>query len=86
MSNGIPLSMEEMATLYSIRMLCFLEVRPQSNVYKQVLMDAETYKRMSFSFARIKGPSEGNPLSLDVEVRLSDDEFKLPDLQAIHEE
>lgn len=70
--------------LYVNRVLVFMETEPQSNVYNQVILNAEQFKAMSEHISE----KTGNKLSKDVDevnIELSEEEYKLPDLREIHD-
>jgi hypothetical protein len=66
--------------LYETRTLVFLETAPQSNTYNQVLLDSDTFKKMtdviSVSLGRAVNGIE------DRSITSSEEEYKLPDLQS----
>ncbi len=66
--------------LYEMRMLVFLEIAPQSNKYRQVLLSPKEYKKMSFSFGEFKKRKDSK---FDSSVMCSEKIFDLPDLTAI---
>jgi hypothetical protein len=72
------------AAVYSLRMLVFLETGPQTNQYRQVFLDFEEYKRVSFSLGSLVGSIENGTIAS--QVRLSEKEYKLPDLREINPE
>ena len=69
---------EFMAELYHQRILIFMETEPQSNTYRQVLIDHDKYKLLSGLIGDKIGMS---PLGLEIrEVEMSTKTYKLPDL------
>ena len=64
--------------LYEQRMLVFMEEEPQSNKYRQVLLNAEEFKRFSMSIGTVTSEKYGD-IEM-VEMKLSDKIYTLPDL------
>jgi len=71
---------------YTQRLLVFLEEEPQSNTYRQVLLSADDYKRVSdaISIEAFKNPAFKEDYE-QVMLALSDDIYPLPDLQGIQD-
>ena len=67
-------------TLYSKRLLVFLEEEAQSNKYRQVHLNAEEFKKIS----DIVCGSEAKEGEEEVEVTMSLDMYDLPDLREIN--
>lgn len=67
-------------TLYGTRLLVFLEDSPQSNQYHQVILNPTQFKRVSDAISNVVGRNGDDE---DVEMELSVDTYKLPDLQEI---
>lgn len=65
--------------LYTIRTLIFIETEPQSNKYHQVLLDQETFKKVTEAMSTIIKDGEMQEVNLDV----SEETYILPDLQDI---
>lgn len=66
--------------LYHQRLLIFLETEPQSNVYNQILVTPEQFKKVSDAICSIVVPKNGNDIET-VSVETSEEIYKLPDLQ-----
>lgn len=67
--------------LYTIRTLIFLETEPQSNKYHQVMLDQETFKKVTEVMSTLVKEGEIQEVNLD----LSEETYKLPDLQDIYD-
>jgi hypothetical protein len=66
--------------LYEQRLLVFLETAPQSNTYNQVILDQKQFKGVGNSISTfIKKGENGFD---EYNIKLSEDEYKLPDLQS----
>lgn len=68
-------------TLYGTRLLVFLEDSPQSNQYHQIHLTESQFKRVSDSVCDVKSRNGDDE---DVEVEMSIETYKLPDLQEIY--
>jgi len=68
--------------LYGIRLLVFLEESPQSNEYRQVVVDPKKFKEISDAVCKVEEKEGDEEL---VSIRLSEEIYKLPDLREIHE-
>lgn len=68
-------------TLYGTRLLVFIEDAPQSNEYHQVHLNETQFKRVSDAISNVVGRNGDDE---DVEVEMSIDTYKLPDLQEIY--
>lgn len=80
----IEVPQEELEELYTTRLLCFLETSPQSNKYHQVLLNAEEFKRFSFS---IGDKTEDLPNGAQgTFIKMSEETYALPDLKQIQDE
>jgi hypothetical protein len=80
-----PMPEELMSELYGLRLLVFIETGPQSNQYNQILLDKETFKRVSFAITpQIEGP-EDTIVTTSFPVPCSKEVYTLPDLQQIHD-
>lgn len=69
--------------VYELRMLVFVEVEPQSNLYNHVLLNPEQYKKISDAIYEVTsqdGDRQVGKLETSVEV------YPMPDLKAIDEE
>lgn len=76
--------MEELdSVIYEQRMLVFLEVSPQTNRYRQLLFNAEEFKKITANIGRIIKEKDENGLEV-VETNESVEEYILPDLQSIN--
>lgn len=75
----------DIKSLYTTRLLVFMEDKPQSNQYRQVFLSPEEFKAVSFSIGTITGEknSYGDEI---VDLQLSSELIKLPDLKEIHYE
>jgi hypothetical protein len=69
--------------LSSTRLLVFIESKPLSNKYRQVLLNAEEFKNLSFSLGKVVGKEDENTET--VELRFSEEVYDLPDLQEFYE-
>lgn len=70
--------------LYAQRTLVFIEIEPQSNQYRQVLVEAEQYKELTKLISTYKRKTLNNNIE-EVEVDLSEQVYTLPDLHDIFE-
>ena len=65
--------------LYTQRVLVFLETEPQSNIYAQVILNIDQYKKITTNIGRaVKAANKNNIEHYHVE--LSDEHYPLPDL------
>lgn len=62
------------------RVLVFIEARPQSNKYCQIVFDAEQFNKLSFAIQRVC--QSGSELTGLVDIQTSSEEYLLPDLQS----
>ena len=72
----------DLGELYSTRLLVFLEDAPQTNKYRQVMLNKTQFKNVSDSVcggAVKEGEWEA------VEIMMGEDIYKLPDLKEINE-
>lgn len=69
--------------LYGIRLLIFMEQEPQSNNYRQVLLNPEQFKTLSLTLGEVVSQVGSKQ---EVELNFSDETYTLPDLQEIHED
>lgn len=67
--------------LYTVRTLIFLETEPQSNEYHQVMLDQETFKKVTEVMSTLVKEGEIQEVNLD----LSEETYKLPDLKDIYD-
>lgn len=67
--------------LYTVRTLIFLETEPQSNEYHQVMLDQETFKKITEVMSTLVKDGDIQEVNLD----LSEETYKLPDLQDIYD-
>lgn len=67
--------------LNSQRILVFIEREPQSNIYSQIILTADEFKIVSDSIGKTVS-KDGNYEY--VEIRESEEEYKLPDLKEIY--
>lgn len=65
--------------IYETRLLVFMETDPQSNRYCQVLLNPDEFKKLSLSLGTTIGKDGDEDI---VELKLSEVEYKLPDLQS----
>lgn len=65
-------------TLYGTRLLVFLEDAPQSNQYRQVILNGSQFKRVSDAISNVVSRNGDEE---DVEIEMSLDTYLLPDLQ-----
>ena len=66
--------------LWGTRLLVFLEDESHTNKYRQIYLDPEEFKKVSFSIGE-KVTKDGNE---QIKLRLSDDVYELPDLKEIN--
>lgn len=67
--------------LYTVRTLIFLETEPQSNEYHQVMLDQETFKKITEVMSTLVKDGDIQEVNLD----LSEETYKLPDLKDIYD-
>ncbi len=79
----IPITKELEHELYGTRLLVFLETEPQSNKYRQVILDAAEFKRFAMTIGTVTGKNGGLE---DVLIKDSDEVYDLPDLKQIYNE
>lgn len=72
-----PIDIQE---LYSTRLLIFLEDAPQSNNYHQIILNGEEFKTVSLTIGKILSK---NGVMENVQVQMSEETYKLPDLREI---
>lgn len=65
--------------MYGTRLLVFVEESPQSNKYRQVILDPEEFKRVSMNLGTVTGKLDDQ--TENVEIQMSDEIYNLPDLQ-----
>ena len=71
--------------IYEQRLLVFMETEPQSGKYNQVLLDSESFKKVSYSIAGEPETDENLKPGMEVvEISLSEEEYTLPDLQSVN--
>lgn len=70
--------------MYGTRMLVFIEEEPQSNKYRQVLLNAEQFKKVSDSIIKIEKQADENGQEI-VSFDQSEESYTLPDLKEIHD-
>lgn len=75
------MSKELLDELYGTRLLCFLEEEPQSNNYRQVILNSEQFKNFSLSLGKV---TDQNGNDQTVEFQMSEEIYKLPDLPEIY--
>lgn len=69
--------------LYGLRLLVFLENKPQSNKYRQVFLGPKEFKKVSFNIGKVKEKlDKGMRL---VESKFSEEVYDLPDLKEIYD-
>ncbi len=77
-----------MDDLYHVRFLCFVEKEPQSNQYHQILFTQKQFSELSDlfegMFPKEKGHKCGNPKCKGTLLKVSDNTFKLPDVQEVN--
>lgn len=71
---------EMILELYSTRMLCFMETAPQSNRYRQIILNPEEFKRFSFAIGTDTGKKDDAGQDI-VELNMSEEIYPLPDLR-----
>jgi hypothetical protein len=64
-------------TLYGTRLLVFLEDAPQSNQYRQIILNQDQFKNLSNSIGTVVD-KEGD--DEQVEIEMSEEIYTLPDL------
>ncbi len=70
--------------LYSTRVLIFIETKPQSNIYKQLLLTKEEFKNITSNIGKVVKEKDKNGVEI-IELNESRETYKLPDLQEINE-
>lgn len=74
----------DLTDLYERRLLVFIETKPQSNLYNQVLLTPEQFKNISDNTG-VKKPSNKLKEGFELfETHISEEEYKLPDLNSIN--
>lgn len=68
--------------LYGTRLLVFIETEPQSNKYRQLMLTPEEFKNVSFSIGKVTSKVGDEE---QVEVKMSEKIWELPDLPEIYE-
>lgn len=79
-----PIPSDFMKQFNSIRLLILMESAPLSNKYRQVLLDWDQFKAISDKIASLF-PGNCNCPNKCVNLKVGDDDIKLPDLDGIHE-
>ena len=70
----------------SLRLLVFLETEPQSNMYNQVYLNKEQFKKISDIISKKVSVFEELRKGMEASaIVVSDDEYHLPDLKEINE-
>lgn len=64
-------------------MLVFLEEGPQSNQYRQVILDAKKFKAVSDTICG--GPVADGKDEEEVEIQMTEELYDLPDLPEIYD-
>lgn len=72
--------------LYEKRMLIFIEEEPQSNEYRQVMFDKNQFKKISDAILSPIYEDKARDGFEICAVNLSDDTYRLPDLNTINNE
>jgi len=67
--------------IYETRMLVFMETEPQTNKYRQVLLNKDMFKKVSDTLASDVLSREGE-LEI-INMLMSEEEYELPDLQSV---
>ncbi len=68
--------------LYTTRLLVFIETAPQSNKYRQVMLNPEEFKKMSFSIGHtVEILPNGDQRT---EANFSNDTYDIPDVPQIY--
>jgi len=68
--------------LWVTRLLVFLETSPQSDTYHQVILNPEQFKAVSDAIAEVLSTTQNDIETINIE--LSEETYKLPDLQEIY--
>lgn len=66
--------------IYEQRVLVFIEIEPQSNQFRQVLLDNEQFKKVTTLFGTLLKTDEKG--LEHYEMKESDEIYNLPDLQS----
>ncbi len=69
----------DFGAFYDKRLLIFLEIEPQSNKYRQIILTPEEFKNTSLTLGKVV---EQKGTSSVVELEESDEIYNLPDLKA----
>lgn len=68
--------------VFSLRLLMFIEQEPQSNTYRQVILNSDQLKKITYIISNIV---EKNGDEEIVDYKASKETYTLPDLQEIHD-
>lgn len=71
--------------VYGTRLLIFLETKPQSNQYHQILLNEEEFKKVSMTLGKNTGAKDTNGNDI-IELYHSKEIYPLPDLEEITHE
>jgi hypothetical protein len=69
--------------IYGLRLLVFMEAEPNSNLYHQVLLSPEEFKKVSLSIG-VETGAEVRPGVKEVATTTSEEVYTLPDLKQTH--
>lgn len=72
----------DISSLYSPRMLVFLETDPQTNEYHQVLLTKQQYKKVSQHICELITPADVDGIE-EVELNTSEETYFLPDIKDV---
>lgn len=76
----------DISELYVTRLVCFIETEPQSNKYRQVILNSEQFKKVSDAICTIEKDKDEKGMEL-VSFRESEEIYDLPEeLKDIHYE
>ncbi len=70
--------------LYEKRLLVFIETDPQTGEYQQLLLNSREFKKLSDSIGTKVENQEMRDGFEALEIKLSDEKYKLPDLRSIN--
>ena len=77
--------MQPLDELYSTRLLVFIEEEPQSNQYRQVILNKEQFKKVSDAVITIEKEKDEHGMEM-VSFKHSEELYELPDLIEINYE
>lgn len=70
------------SSIYEQRMLIFIETEPQSNKYKQLILNPKEFKNISDALGKVVGEVNIDEKTAVGNYVESEEEYELPDLQS----